>query len=249
MHLSVDERTDFATIRPTTMSKTRLLEAVRKLDVGTVKALLVEKPALREVKDPQGRNLLHLACAANCDAAGAPESRGVRLVELLLEQGFDPRPLFVTPAGKTVSSVNAVWFAATWGKNANVVKLLVRRGAKPLGLFAASYQEDIGTLKLLLKLGADINEVAEDETPLLHSVKWRRFKAAEFLVKAGADVNFRDKKSRTALHVALDNDFEPSFVRLLVKHGASRQALDAKGVTAELKASRKQNKAYAAALR
>ena len=95
------------------MSKTRLLEVVRRLDVGTVRELLSEKPALREVKDPQGRNLLHVACAANCDAAGAPGSRGVRLVELLLEQGFDPRPLFVTPAGKTLSSVNAVWFAAT----------------------------------------------------------------------------------------------------------------------------------------
>ena len=90
------------------MSKNRLFEAVRKLDVGTVKTLLEEKPALREVKDPQGRNLLHLACAASCDAAGAPESRGVRLVEFLMEDhGFDPRPSFVTPAGKTVSSVNA----------------------------------------------------------------------------------------------------------------------------------------------
>jgi ankyrin repeat protein len=167
----------------------------------------------------------------------------------LIEQGFDPKPMFVTPSGKASNSVNAVWFAATWGKNASVMKLLVGRGAKPLGLFAASYQEDIGTLKLLLKLGANIDEVAEDETPLLHTVKWRRLKAAEFLIKAGADLNFQDKKRRTALHVALDNDYDPDFVRLLVKNGASRQATDGKGVSAELKASRKQNKAYAAALR
>jgi len=231
------------------MSKARLLEAVRRLDVGTVRELLLEKPDLRDVKDPQGRNLLHLACAANCDAAGAPKSRGVRMVELLLDQGFDPRPLFVTPTGKTLPSVNAVWFAATWGKNRDVMKLLVKRGAKPLGLFAAAYQEDIGTLKLLLKLGANIDEQAEDETPLLHAVKWRRCKSAEFLLKAGADVNFTDKKGRTALHIALDRDYDPSFVRLLVKHGASRQSTDAAGVSAELKASRKRNKAYAAALR
>ncbi len=105
-------------------------------------------------------------------------------------------------------------------------------------------------LKLLLSLGADVDENAEDETPLFfHCWKTGRFKSAEHLLKAGADVNFRDSKRRTALHHALDKDYEPRLVRFLVTHGASIEVVDSKGVSATIKASRKKNKAYAAALR
>src|SRR5687768_10598905 len=57
-------------------------------------------------------------------------------------------------------------------------------------------------LKLLLRLGAPIDEQAEDETPFLHCWKNRRFKAARLLVANGANVNFQDSRGRTALHFA-----------------------------------------------
>src|SRR5687767_8445883 len=111
------------------MSKTRLLAAVRGLDLKEAAAILAEKPELLDARDPQGRSLLHLACAANHRSLQVPASHGVRMVELLTKAGLDPRPLFVTPSGKTLPSVNAVWFAAAWGKNHDVIKLLVKRGA------------------------------------------------------------------------------------------------------------------------
>ena len=52
------------------MSKTRLLEAVRKLDVAAAAAILEEKPSLLTLTDPQGRNLLHLACYSGVEFIG-----------------------------------------------------------------------------------------------------------------------------------------------------------------------------------
>ena len=48
------------------MSKTRLIEAVKHLDLQETKEILEAKPELLKVWNDQGRNLLHLACGANC---------------------------------------------------------------------------------------------------------------------------------------------------------------------------------------
>ena len=42
------------------MSKTRLFQAVKAVDLEGVKALLEASPALRQVKDERRRNALHL---------------------------------------------------------------------------------------------------------------------------------------------------------------------------------------------
>ena len=45
------------------MSKTRLIEAVKTLDLKETKRILEAKPELLKVWNDQGRNLLHLACS------------------------------------------------------------------------------------------------------------------------------------------------------------------------------------------
>ena len=44
-------------------SKTRIIEAVKALDLAEVKRILKAKPELLRVWNEQGRNLLHLACS------------------------------------------------------------------------------------------------------------------------------------------------------------------------------------------
>jgi ankyrin repeat protein len=78
---------------------------------------------------------------------------------------------------------------------------------------------------------------------------WKKFAAAKFLVRKGADVNFQDPKSgKTALHYGVEKEFEPALLAWLVAHGASPDVTDRDGVTARVKASRKRDKQWHAAL-
>lgn len=117
------------------MSKTRLIEAVKRLDLAETKRILEGKPELHAVWNDQGRNLLHLACGANCKTLGKPESAGARLVTYLLDRGFD----IEQEGGSGPDLCKPIWFATAFGRNATVVKLLLKRGAEPTGLYAAGW--------------------------------------------------------------------------------------------------------------
>lgn len=71
------------------MSKTRIIEAVKNLDLETTAKLLDTNPSLLAIKNRQGRNLLHLACSASCTKLKVPELIAARLVTFLLDRGMD----------------------------------------------------------------------------------------------------------------------------------------------------------------
>ena len=85
-------------------------------------------------------------------------------------------------------------------------------------------------------------------TPFLACWGWKRFKAAKTLALKGANVNVQDKRGRTALHIGIEKEFDPALLKWLVEHGASPDIPDREGITARLKASRKRNKKFLAAL-
>ena len=68
------------------MSKTRIIEAVKTLNVGAVRKLPDAKPSLLTVTDRASRNLLHLACSASCadlkvlETASCPRSMEARII-------------------------------------------------------------------------------------------------------------------------------------------------------------------------
>jgi hypothetical protein len=64
------------------MSKTRMIEAVKQLDVDAVRALLGTEPDLLSVTDRRGFNLLHLACCVPCADLGFAESQSAKMVSL-----------------------------------------------------------------------------------------------------------------------------------------------------------------------
>ena len=135
-----------------------------------------------------------------------------------------------------------------FGRNATLVKFLIERGATARGLFAAGWHEDLAILKVLVDAGAAVDEVSEDETPFLHCWKAGRFKAARFLVRCGANVNFQDSQGKAALHYGVKKGVAPSLLRFLVSSGASPDIKDGDGMTARQQASRKREKTFLAAL-
>jgi uncharacterized protein len=225
------------------MSKTRLIEAVKNLDLAGTKKILAAKPELEKVWNDQGRNLLHIACSVECEDIGKPKSAAVRMVAFLLDRGFD----IEEDGGAGPDLCKPIWFATAKGRNKAVVQLLIDRGAKPNGLYAAGWWEDIDILNLLIDAGAD-KEVVVGVTPFLACWGWQRFKAAKALALKGANVNVQDTRGRTALHIGVEKEFDPALLTWLVKHGASPDIPDREGVTARLKASRKRNKKFLAAL-
>jgi ankyrin repeat protein len=225
------------------MSKTRLFEAVKNLDLAETKKILDAKPELLKVWNDQGRNLLHLACSVDCKKLKKPEASGARMVTYLLDRGLD----IEEDGGAGPDLCKPIWFATARGRNHTVVKLLLKRGAKPTGLYAAGWWEDIPILNTLVDAGADMEE-AGGETPFLACWGWKRFKAAKALALKGASVNVQDKRGRTALHIGIEKEFEPALLKWLVQHGASPDIPDREGVTAREKASRKRNKQFLAAL-
>jgi ankyrin repeat protein len=229
------------------MSKTRIIDAVRHLDLDTARTLLTATPALLTVTDRQGRNLLHLACSVCCPAVNLPESTAARLVTFLLDRGME----IEAPMGR--DKCTPLFFAVARGRTTTLIKLLLKRGASPArapggGLYAAGWFDDAKHLDLLLQAGAKIDVVA-GITPFLACWIWKKFDAAKFLARKGANVNFQDPKSgKTALHYGVEKEFEPALLAWLVAHGGSPDIADRDGVTARVKASRKRDKKWHAAL-
>ena len=228
------------------MSKTRLIECAKTLDLESIKALLEAKPTLLTVTDRQGRNLLHLACSASCANLGVSEAKATRVVNFLLDRGLE----IDSPVGR--DACTPLFFAVARGRNPTLAKLLIRRGAEVTsapggGLFAAGWWGDIANLKLLIRDGAPI-DIVVGVTPFLACWCWKKFDAAKFLAENGADVNYQDQKGKTALHHGVEKEFAPGLLKWLVNHGASPDIKDRDGVSPRARASRKRDKRFLAAL-
>jgi ankyrin repeat protein len=183
---------------------TAVIESIKQLRLDAAKRLLDAEPSLLTVTDRDGRNLLHLACSASPEARGVSNATQARLVSFLLDRGFD----IDVPVGK--DACTALFFAVARARNPTLVKVLIERGAKPSaapggGLFAAGWWDDVKNLDLLIDAGAQV-DVVVGVTPFLASWCWKRFKAAKFLAVHGADVNYHDRKGRTALHFGVEKE-------------------------------------------
>ena len=230
----------------TIMSKTAIIEAVRFLDLDVTKRLLEAKPGLLSVTDREGRNLLHLACSASPAKLQVPNAAQARFVSYLLDRGFE----IDTLVGK--DACTALFFAVARARNPTLVNLLIQRGAKPTsapggGLFAAGWWDDVENLKLLIAAGARV-DIVVGVTPFLAAWCWRKFAAAKFLARSGADVNYQDDRGKTALHHGVEKEFDPMLLKWLVRHGASPDVSDSDGVSPRERASRKRDKRFLAAL-
>jgi ankyrin repeat protein len=226
------------------VSKTRIIDAVRRLDLKAVTSLLERDPRLLHVTDRRGFTLLHLACCASPAQLKVPESASVRMANALLDRGLE----LEARVGR--DACTPLFFAVQRARSPALVKALIARGARPInapghGLFSAGWWGDRRIIEILLDAGADI-DIVEGVTPFLGSWIWRRFDGAKALAELGANVNYQDPKNgKTALHYGVEKEFDPALLKWLARRGASPDVQDNAGATPQMRAARKRDRKWA----
>lgn len=198
------------------MSKTRLFQSIKVLDVEAVSSLLAARPALLRVVDERRRNPLHFLCGL--PAGPRTGARSLALARRLLDAGLD-----VNAAAFTEDAFQAtpLWYAIARGQNLPLARLLLERGSTPEHcLWAAAFAQNVEAIDLLVRSGASLDPVTEDDTPFLFAIKWSRFVGAERMLRHGANVNFQNRKGLTALHLVLKKNSDRKHVEMLLRHGA-----------------------------
>jgi uncharacterized protein len=222
------------------MSKTRLFQAIKALDVDAVAALLDAQPELIRVIDDRRRNPLHFLCSLPADPRTS--TRALALARRLLDAGLDVNaPAFV----EGVFQATPLWYAISRGSNLPLARFLLKHGSTPENsLWAAAFAENLPAIDLLVKSGASLDPVTEDETPFLSAIKWSRFTAAERLLRHGASVNFQNSKGVTALHMVLKKNSDRKHVEMLLRHGADPTIRSKDGKTSLDLVARRRDKTY-----
>jgi hypothetical protein len=198
------------------MSRARLFGSIKALDLEAVASLLAAQPALAGVIDNRRRNPLHFLCSLPGKTKTA--ARSIALARHLLGAGIGiDAPAFVEGAFRATP----LWYAISRGRNLPLARFLLQEGSTPeYCLWAAGFADDVEAIDLLVRHGASLDPVTEDETPFLSAIKWSHFAAAERLLHHGANVNFQDSKGLTALHLVLKKTSAPRHVEMLMRHGA-----------------------------
>ena len=212
------------------ISKTRMLERVKGWRSKQVADGLADNPDLLSVRDPKGRNWLHVCCGVNPKARKLRPADGVKTARVLLDAGLDldheafrEGPWKATP----------LWYATSRGQNLHLARFLLGLGADPNHcLWSAGFRDDVAAIQLLAAHGAEIDPVAEGHTPFLAAVQWSRFRAARALLDLGANPDFRDAGGMTALHYMLKKGSDERHFRMLIGHGARGDIPNAQGATA-----------------
>lgn len=100
-------------------------------------------------------------------------------------------------------------------------------------LLSAIAKNEDSTVMEMIKKGAPLNyrDQKDEWTPLVYAIYYENWDIAEYLVKAGVNVNLTDNANRTALMwCAMRGNL--SLLKELIKHGADINAIDIAGRTA-----------------
>jgi ankyrin repeat protein len=223
-------------------SRTQLIRAVRELRSDEVRKAAQAEPSLAAYRDERGRSLLHICCSVDIADKKLSASGSVRMAQALLDAGLD-----VNEAAFREGSWKAtpLWYAIARGRNLKLARFLLERGSDPNHcLWAAAHREDVAAIEMLLEYGADIDPIAEDETPFLCAVKQSHFKSARVLLAHGANVNFQDSRGMSALHYMLKKGSDSRHFEMLLGYGARGDLRNSKGHTAFEIMSRKRDPAF-----
>jgi len=224
------------------ISKASFFEAVQRWSVRDVAAAVREQPALVSLRDALGRTALHV-CSRRALPRASEASAAVATARVLLEARADVNAVHPIQDDGEVFPATALWYALAWGRNHPLASYLLRRKANPNHcMFALVFADDLTSAKLLRRYEARIDEAFDGETPLIYAMRHRRARFGEWLLREGADPNFRDARGLTALHHAVRRRLPDSMLRLLVKHGADVRVVSRTGISVGQLATRAQKR-------
>jgi ankyrin repeat protein len=188
----------------------RLIEAVKKSDIRTVRTLIAQHVDVN-ASEADGSTALHWAAQRD-----NPD-----LVDLLIAAGARAR-------AATRYNVTPLSLACTNG-NAAIIERLLKAGADPnatseegqSALMTASLSGNPAALKVLLAHGAQVNvkEPYRGQTALMFAAAEGNVGAVRLLVEVGADVKAKSKAGFTPLLFAVRNGHIET-VQILLGHGA-----------------------------
>eukprot|EP01025_Chloroclados_australasicus_P014248 TRINITY_DN16675_c0_g2_i1.p1 TRINITY_DN16675_c0_g2~~TRINITY_DN16675_c0_g2_i1.p1 ORF type:complete len:394 (-),score=38.50 TRINITY_DN16675_c0_g2_i1:239-1420(-) len=184
---------------------------------------LLENQADPTVFDKKGRTPLHL-CGENGD---------VNMAALLLSAGVD-----VNIA--SVKTTTTPLHLAIRNRHTPMVHELIMKGADPnildghgvSAVHAAVSAYDKQQLQIILrspKVDVNVNDKLQ-RSPIIAAAHAKDLEAIEMLLQAGCDMNFRDRRGRTALHWCALN-LKSRIVQKLCEYGADANRQDKKGWT------------------
>jgi hypothetical protein len=165
----------FADRTEVAMSKTRLFEAVRPRPHET-KKILAGQAELLKVRNDQGRNLLHPACAP-MRRNWASRAAAAQEWCILLDSGLE----FEEEGGAGPDPVQADLVRDREGRNVDVVKYLLSARREPTGLYAAGLVGGHRHSQHPDRRRAPRRKSFVGVTPFLACWDWKKFKAAKAL--------------------------------------------------------------------
>jgi len=198
------------------MATSTFVEAIKKGDRAAVERELTADPSLAR-SDESGTSVVLLAAYH-----GQPE-----IARLLAERKGD-LSIFEAAAVGDLARVHEILDA-----DRSLASAYAPDGFHPLGL--AAFFRQPAVVELLLARGADVRAASKNpmQVTALHSAVADGGHAAiaKALVRAGADVNARQRHGWTPLHGAADSG-DRETVHLLLEHGADPAAIHDGGKTA-----------------
>ncbi len=248
----------------TDMSKTALVEAIKRFDREKVEQILKRSPELEQLQLDKGFNLLQFCCSRATHDDPAAARRQLRLAEWLVEAGFDPLVIHTTAPGEDgeedPAELSLVFFAVARAQNNSLARFFLSKGARASAMFAAAWWGNADIIKDLVTHGDNLNAVV-GATPLHMAVAVldrgiegkperarRRLRTLKEMLRLGADPNLGSFDGRTPLHTALEKAYDVEVFKLLLKYGADPDVPGKDGRTVREIAARKKDKRYFEAL-
>jgi ankyrin repeat protein len=225
-----------------TPGKTAFWEAVKNHRAVEVVSILGQCTDFVALKDDLERTPLHL-CARRRVSTAEESRAAVATARALVKAGVDVNAVQTIRDDDEVFPATALWYALAWGRNRTLASYLLKQKADPNHcMFATAFADDLSAARLLRRYKAHIDEVSHGETPLIYAIRHRRVGFAEWLLREGADPNYKDGHGFTALHHAVRKRLPDSTIRALLRHGAEVHAVSSDGTSVAQLATRVQRR-------
>jgi hypothetical protein len=200
----------------------KFIEAVKRMDLETVKNSLKQDPGWVNWTEKNGKNAIHFLCQVNLHGNKKLEDSSLLILKWLLRQGMNVNSIHQIPDRCGFFPATPLWYAYTKGRNEKIYRWLLANGADPDHcMFAIAWYDDTKAAALFKKYGANIDDDSGGDTPFLAAFLWKRFRVTKWFLEKGANPNASDSKGNSAIYYAVKRKYDLDKVDMLLKHGAN----------------------------